>query len=289
MLTRTLLIIFISFILYRAFEKEDISHIKELPYEITGNLNSNTLLIFLHGFPNTSSMWSKLKNELDSKYLCMTISYPNYSDKLKLRWGLEIDKIIELIKATIDGYEKANGKNYDKIIVSHDWGAFFTYLFEDRYPNYLKEMLTIDVGVGIGSIKDRILILSYNFYLASAFFIGGPIGNSMVKLFYDYFVKDQEYGMRPDEVERVDSSWTYLYFNNLKNILNVRKFQVEYQRKTPIVYLYGENKLFNFHDDKFINDIKNDSKSEVIPFPTGHWVMNGNEAKIANIIKRRNP
>lgn len=286
---RTLFIILVSFIAYRVFEKEETSHIKELPYDVTGNLNSNTLLIFLHGFPNTSGMWSKVIGELDSKYLCMTISYPNFSDKMKLRWGLEIDVIIELIKATIDSYEKSSGKSYTKIIVSHDWGAFFTYLFEAKYPNYLKEMLTIDVGVGIESIKHKIFIFTYQTYLASAFFIGGPIGDYMVKLFYNLFVKHQEYLMKPEESERVDSSWAYLYFNVLKNIISIRKFQDSYVRKIPIVYLYGENKSFQFHSSKFIEDIKIDTRSEVHAFKTGHWVMNGNEKLIADIIIRRNP
>lgn len=289
MIRNTIIIIIISLIVFRALEKEDISHIDELPYNIYGNQESQYLLIFLHGFPNTSGMWSKIVNEVKDEYLCMTISYPNFSDKLKLRWGLEIDKIVELIKLTIDNYERKTKKDYTKIIISHDWGASFTYMFESKYHNYIKEMITIDVGIGRGSFKNKLMIATYQLYVASSFLIGGPIGDQMIKFFYNSFIKPVEYGITEEESKRVDSSWGYLYYYLWKNLYHIKRFQDDYKRKVPIVYLYGLLKPFHFHDEDFINEIKQDKRSELHALNTGHWVMNGNEKFIVDIIKRRNP
>jgi len=55
----------------------------------------------------------------------LAISYPNYSKDEKSKWGIDIPKLIERIKFTIDKID--NGKNRNKVLVGHDWGSIFLY------------------------------------------------------------------------------------------------------------------------------------------------------------------
>jgi len=50
-----------------------------LPYELSGNESSAELVVFLHGWPDQSSMWSAVVRELQSDFRLLNITYPNFS------------------------------------------------------------------------------------------------------------------------------------------------------------------------------------------------------------------
>ena len=286
------LLISTAFIAFQILDKEDISHIKNLPYKKVGNKTAKTMLIFLHGYPNTLNLWNDLTEKLKSKYLCISISYPNYSEELKLRWGLSFEQIVPLIKKTIDLVQennKSSNANYEKVLIGHDWGSILTFKTENAYGTYFKEIWSFDVTMQIddSKIQNRLMAVTYQTYLASAFFIGGPIGNKMTRLFYN-LIKSKIYGNTEEDNERIDSSWNYFYFYLYRNIFQFREQAMMYKSKVPIVYMYGKDKRFMFHSAKFLEMLSTTANSEVHELEGDHWFMAKNLDFIVDKINKRN-
>jgi pimeloyl-ACP methyl ester carboxylesterase len=49
--------------------------IKTLPFELRGNQNAKSMVIFLHGWPDTCRLWDFYVNELEEKYIILNITY----------------------------------------------------------------------------------------------------------------------------------------------------------------------------------------------------------------------
>ena len=93
-------------------------------------------------------------------------------------------------KKTFDKIEIEQNQKYKKMFVSHDWGSIFAYLLDYHHPNFINELVSLDVGLGFEeSIKAKVYALTYQFYLAAHFFVGGHIGKIGTKLFVDYVAK----------------------------------------------------------------------------------------------------
>ena len=152
-LTGILFILFLSgFIFYMnvpyvpGFKNDDSGkQIEHLPYELKGNLHSKVMLIFIHGYPNTFRLWDETIEKVEKDYTCLSISYPNFTPELKLKWGMDLRDITFYIKQTIEIVEEKlrtqnkSKSTTEKIIVSHDFGAFITYMFEHQYKHYVNE------------------------------------------------------------------------------------------------------------------------------------------------------
>lgn len=48
-----------------------------------------------------------------------------------MKWGRDFPEIIEDLKLTLDSLNIAGKK---KLLVAHDWGCFYGYLFDQKYP-----------------------------------------------------------------------------------------------------------------------------------------------------------
>lgn len=100
---------------------------KTLPFEASGKKDSKTLVVLLHGWPDSVRLWdatiAQVKDE-DAQFL--NISYPNYHPAETLRFGQSLETIVDRVKATVDFV--VAGRPMKKIFVTHDWGALFGYL-----------------------------------------------------------------------------------------------------------------------------------------------------------------
>ncbi len=262
------------------------SEVNTLPVELNGDRNSDVMIIFLHGYPNTFRMWDKLIDDLKHNYFCVNLSYPNFAEGVYREWGMDLVDIVDLIKKTVDTIEQSEKKTYKKMVVAHDWGAVFTYLLDSKYPKFADNLLTLDIGAKLDtSLKTRIFAISYQVYLAANFLIGGEIGRLGTNLFVDKFAKP--YGLTKEDQARIDSSWNYLYYYLWKGILYYRKTLENYTPSVPIGYIYGKNKTFMFHNDEFISYLNATKGCEVHAVDEGHWVMNKNFDKVLSVIKSR--
>jgi pimeloyl-ACP methyl ester carboxylesterase len=266
--------------------KVDEAPLDSLPKEISGNKNSQIMLIFLHGYPNTFRLWDKLIDQLKKDYLCVNLSYPNFAEGVQRPWGVDIDEIVDLIPKTIDAIEATENKKYKKMVVAHDWGAVIAYLLDFKYPKFIHNLVTMDVGASFEeSVKAKLFIFSYQIYLTMNFLIGGKIGKLGTTFFINNFAK--VYGLSNDDHSRIDSSWNYLYYYLWKKIFHYKKTLSNYVPSCPVAFIYGTQKSFMFHNEKFLNLLNSTKDCEVNAVEEGHWVMNKNFATVLSIIKRR--
>jgi hypothetical protein len=82
--------------------EETEGELTHLPYELTGNLKSSVVIVFLHGWPNTFRLWDKTIAEIKKEFLCLNISYPNFSSEVHKKWGIDLIDTAHLIKKTVD-------------------------------------------------------------------------------------------------------------------------------------------------------------------------------------------
>ena len=297
-------IVFASFIFYNnieyvpGFRTDDKGNpIKHLPYEVWGNPNSKTVLIFLHGFPNTMRMWDEMIQNLQKDFICINISYPNYSEKLHLKWGMDLRDIAFYIPKTVEIAEqeikiKANESNAEilnRIVISHDWGAFLSYLIDDQHKGFIKQFVTLDVGSGLEeSLKAGLFTVTYQWYLAANFVIGNKIGDYFTRLFTKILPKPV-YGIAEKELEKINSGMNFFYYQFWKRCIYYVKFTKRYSTETPMSYFYGKTKRFQFHNQKFVEMLKANKDSEVFGLEGGHWFMEKKENMklILDVIRRR--
>ena len=194
--------------------------------------------------------------------------------------------MVQLIKKTVDHVEIEQKKSYKKMFVAHDWGSFLSYLLDVQYPKYMSNLVSLDVGTGIeDTFKGKLYTVSYQWFLAGNFLIGGQIGKISTQLFVDYFAKP--YGLTKDDRSRLDSSWNYFYYYFWKRIGHYGELLREYKPSAPIAFIYGNKKPFNFHTEKFIETVKSCKNCEVHAVEEGHWVMDKHHETVLEVITRR--
>jgi len=178
-----------------------------LPYDLAGNTSSKNLIVFLHGWPDSNKLWDNIAPAQEQDNLVLRISYPNYDKRVQELWGRDMPTITRGIKETIDHVK--GGREYKVFIVSHDWGAHFTYLFDKAYPNYIKNGIVMDIGyMPPDDAKTLIFALSYQLYLALLFVLPRSIGNPMTVYFMKRFAMSKDYKLE----EGLDASINYMYY-----------------------------------------------------------------------------
>jgi pimeloyl-ACP methyl ester carboxylesterase len=205
-----------------------------------------------------------------------------------MKWGIDFDQVAESMKYTIDLVD--GGKERKKVLVGHDWGAFNSYNFDHKYPGYLTEMMTLDVGLGLdSSLLGRFFILTYQLFLILAFLLWRPIGDLMTKIFIK-IISSRKY--TPANKDTINASYNYFYYYLWRRIflsLLGRKPRIldNYKKSCPLVYLYASDKPMMFHSQKFLLNLSKEVGNEMYAVKGGHWIMNKNEGLIVDILKRR--
>jgi len=88
------------------------------------------LIVFLQGWPDNHLVWEPLqwKSTLNENRL-LFVNFPNSTTTQEtLPWGQDFNVIVERMKVTFEEIGVANFEK--KIIVAHDWGCTYTYIFD---------------------------------------------------------------------------------------------------------------------------------------------------------------
>ena len=265
--------------------RDDKKGFKPLPYELSGNLHSNQLLVFMHGYPDTLALWHPIIAELEADYYCLSVSYPNFSDREKNKKGIKFEDLLDRLKVTIDGVNDTQRKI---IIVSHDWGAILSYWFDQRYPNFVKEIISYDVGQGA---KKTFFGVFYQLFLTISFLLCRCLGDGMTR----WMVTKLKY--RPPHFQQIGGSWNYFYADLWGRILRSmcccccagknRIPFIKYEPTCDIVYTYATDKPFQFHGDEWIQMLEGMPNSEVHTVTGGHWIPVKHPQLVVDTVKRR--
>ena len=129
----------------------------------------------------------------------------------------------------------------------HDWGSAVTFAFVKKYPQFVKRIISLDIGGHIKVGRGFILVcLSYQLFNVFCFLIGDPAGGWMTRT----FLKQIRYKGR--NLREISASTNYLYWYIIKRFATFQKMWYlkptkQFLDQCPILFIYGKKKLGMFH------------------------------------------
>ena len=222
-------------------------------------------VVFVHGWPDTLRLWDRQVEFLRDRYRCVRFTLPGFSAGHP-RYARSLDEVVDVIRQVVE--QAAGGPS---TLLLHDWGCFFGYQFALRHPQLVRRVIGVDVG-DAGSrrnlkelgLKAKALVIAYQLWLATAWRVGGSIGDSMARTM-------ARIAGAPGDPASIGAHMGYPYY--------VQWVQGGYRRARPFVpacpmlFVYGRRKPFMFHSAGWADDVASVPGNRVLAFDTGHWVM----------------
>jgi pimeloyl-ACP methyl ester carboxylesterase len=227
------------------------------------------ILFFIHGWPDTGELWEKQVQFFSNRYRCICVTLPSFRPGDPAP-GVDFPTLVEKLHATV---QAARGDAATAItIVGHDWGASLTYLLDQRYPDLAKNLITMDVGANFkpGSLGHVAYIIGYQSWLAAAYWVGKifrAVGNAMTRKFARWAEAPAA------EAAHYRMNYVYYFFWKAKIFKPRRKSSI-FRLTKPILFIYGGNKKYNFHDYHWEAAVNTTPGSRFIGFEhCDHWLM----------------
>jgi cis-3-alkyl-4-acyloxetan-2-one decarboxylase len=234
-------------------------------------------VIMVHGFPDTHRLWDGTVAALKDRYQCARFTLPGFVGPVR-REGYPLEEIIGIIQAIADQLSP----DRKVILLCHDWGCMFTYQYYARYPDRVAKVIGVDIGDPRTlrreiDTKGLVMILSYQWFLAAAWRIGGTVGNRMT-----FWMRAR---MRcPSDPAPVSwqMAWPYYmtWFGGYRG--KVKAFRPT----CPMLFIYAKKKPFMFHAQSWIDELKSKPGNEVHGFDCGHWVMLQQPEQFNGLVRR---
>jgi len=224
-------------------------------------------IVMIHGWPDTHRLWDPQVALFGERYRCVRFTLPGFDD----RRTPSLDELVETIRRVIE--EVCPGERVTLLV--HDWGCVFGYQFALRHPQLVARVIGVDVG-DAGSrgnlaelgVKGRLLVLAYQLWLATAWRIGGALGDRMARLAARVL-------RCPVEPARIHAHMGYPYAMRWFGVAGGLGKARVFHPHVPMLYIYGEKKPFMFHSRAWADELAAEAGSRVLGLPTGHWVMIG--------------
>ena len=111
------------------------------------------------------------------------------------------------MKATIDYVNKEKRK---VVLIGHDLGAYFSFGFDKEFPNYVDQMVLMDVSYRNEDKKfqlNSLILLIYQLTLSFCFLLGYPIGDFILWIILKLCFK-----LNNLEAEVINSKTCYHFF-----------------------------------------------------------------------------
>ena len=254
---------------------------------VNGLHNSGSAVILLHGFPETSKMWSKLIQFLsNNNYKVIAPDQRGYSPNARPS-SLKEYKIDKLAQDVID---IANAFNFDKFhLVGHDWGSaigwFLCAIYSKKIITYTP--LSVPHLDAFGdAIKNDIIQKKKSFYLKWF----------RMKFLPEFYFKILNYKnlkslWRSSDKKEIDSYIkVFSHKNTLTTALNwYRANNFKGKRKigkinVPILMIYGTKDMAI--GEKAIDETKNyvDAPYRLLKIKASHWLIQDSFDLISNEI-----
>lgn len=222
-------------------------------------------LVFVQGYPDDHTLWNDVVPLLRERYRIVRVDMPNYGSAERTRWAYGTDALVNLLGDLLDEVSPGRPVTF----VGHDWGAYWGYVLHARRPESIHRFVGLDVAPHYKPRLGAVLgILTYQSILYAAFLIGGPVGNAMTRVMAKL--------MRAPKQGAELSAWmNYPYRNGWADLFTglVARETKHYFPRCPQFYAYGENKLFHFHSQNWLDYLATVEGSLVLPLDTDHWVQ----------------
>jgi pimeloyl-ACP methyl ester carboxylesterase len=225
-------------------------------------------IVMIHGWPDTHRIWSKQVEFFSKNYRCVMFTLPDFGDTSPKK-GYSLDEVIETIHQVIQSVSP------DKkvILMIHDWGCIYGYQFAMLYPERVKKLIAIDIGDSNSrelakslSVAAKGMIFSYQLTLATAWVIGGFVG--------DKITRGVAKGLQcKAESQHIHSRMNYPYAIRWLRTLGTFDGLKQVNPECPFFYAYGRKKPFMFQSPVWQEKMAALPNNIVREFNSGHWVM----------------
>lgn len=264
-----LLLIFVLHLPIRLFNKlkHRRPHIPS-PVSITCDTPSAShTLVFIHGFPDSPALWKETVSHLAPLgYRCLLVHLPGSSGE-PVTTAPSPPEIVEQIRAQLGRYLTPGEK---VTFVGHDWGAYFSLLFQARYPEIVERLVLVDVGTMSFSSDIHFTVwlcfFSYQSLLALFYLVGKSSRPLLV-----FLLRAWNYVGRAHSEVTIDMC--HFYYATLKYMVQSRPTRETSTSTIPHLYMYGKRKPFMFHSEKWVSRCESSPHGKVVGLPCGHWVM----------------
>ncbi|TWI42533.1 pimeloyl-ACP methyl ester carboxylesterase [Pseudoduganella flava] len=222
-------------------------------------------ILMLHGWPDTRALWDQTAAALSPHYRCVRFTWPGFEPGAP-RGEHSLDELIALCEHVV----REVSPNKPVILLVHDWGCLFGYQFAMRHPDRVARVVGIDIG-DAGSkahrdeigLKGKLGIVSYQWWLAAAWLIGGGVGESMSR----YLCRKMRVPAAP---ESITVEKNYPYYSTWTGKYKAAK---PFRPTCPMLFIYGTRKPFMFHSQAWERELSGKPGSRVVAMDTDHWPM----------------
>ena len=225
-------------------------------------------LLFLHGWPDTCRLWDSMVAALRPHYRCVRFTLPGF-DMAQPPRPTSLEQMSALIARIVEAVSPGRSVT----LVLHDWGCAFGYEFAAQHPGKVARIVAIDVGDHNSdalrrtlTTKSKAQVFVYQFWLAIAWYVGGGLGDRMTR----WMARALRCRTDPEIITcQMNYPYAMKWFGAFGGWGGARPVDP----KCPVLYTYGERKLFMFHSEEWIRHLAARPGSKVQGFATGHWVM----------------
>jgi len=227
-------------------------------------------MIFVHGWPDTAKLFQMQVEHFAPKYRCICIDLPAFAAN-DASPGNDFPVLVARLTETL---RQLKASPATTVLVGHDWGAYLVYLFDQTHPGSVSRLVTMDVGAHFRphNVKHGILVVSYQWWLVAAFFIGKilpPLGNAMSRCFANY-------ARAPEgAATRSRMNYPYFYFWRARFFAKWRAaIPARFTPSVPLLYLFGAAKPYHFHSPRWESMVAKWPGSKSVGMKKcDHWLM----------------
>jgi cis-3-alkyl-4-acyloxetan-2-one decarboxylase len=222
------------------------------------------VLLMIHGWPDTRALWDAQVAHFSRRFRCARFTLPGFDPEMRTP-PLALDGMVARIAAVADAVSPAAPVQ----LMLHDWGCFFGYQFAMRHPARVGRVIGVDVGDTTSpafrrsqSLKDKLLMASYQLWLAFAHALPETLGNGMTRgLAHLMHAPHAQLA-----TARMNHPYAALWSGRYRRAQPL-------QLNGPVLYVYGLRKPAMFHSPAWLDQLAATPGCAVHGLPTGHWVM----------------
>ncbi len=233
-------------------------------------------IVFIHGWPDSVLLFRPFCKAMRAQATCMNVAFPGSDvpdpDPEASLFINDGHRAKSFKKATRALWLTVNARFKGRRItlVAHDWGCALAYMFQEKHPNLVKSIVTMELGI------------RQNFhYPSTKFFLTYAIPLALSSVLSKKRVRARSIQLKGSG-EGCETAWPYC---RPVEILRLLKYKP--QKDVPMMFLFGdepENK--RAYDTKWLLLVKGAcTRSEVCGFEGDHWFVEARQQEVCDKIK----
>lgn len=228
------------------------------------------IMVFIHGWPDTPALWEHQVEEFSKDHHCIRIALPNFQSTS----GNKVYTFDQIVTGIINTIEKVLAESPEESVtlVGHDWGAFLSYLIEERRSDLVSKLVTLDVGAVLKpeTLLQSLFIVTYQWSLVLSFLSGlilPPLGQMMTVGIAKV--------LGVPKTSRAKWRMNYLYYHYWSLMIKGKVPRTKSLPQSKLLYIYGTKKPVMFHTKRWLEKVRSIEKNRVVGLPgEGHWFVN---------------